>query len=85
MIIGTPTGIYATFVLQTVADEDTSHVIWPSCPSNGWKAGVNRLTSMPNGSPLGLLPNAKPPSVVKGDVVDVALGSIETHGPYQHG
>lgn len=76
VVIGTGTGIYATFVLTVVAEEDTSHVIWPSCPADGWKAGVNRLTSMPNGSPLGLLPNARPPQF---------NSKIETHGPYQHG
>ena len=56
VIIGTPTGIYATFVMTIVAEEDQSRVVWPSCPSNGWTNGVNRLTSLPNGSPLGLLP-----------------------------
>jgi len=61
-----------------------SHVIWPSCPSNGWKAGVNRLTSHPNGSPLGLLPNAQAPHL-DAQLWDMSLGRIETHGPYQHG
>jgi beta-mannosidase len=56
VVIGTPTGIYATFVLAVVAQEDASRVIWPSCPSSGWIAGVNRLTSLPNNSTLGLLP-----------------------------
>ena len=35
VIIGTPTGIYATFVLTVVMEEDMSRVLWPSCPSNG--------------------------------------------------
>ena len=47
--------------MQTVVDEDMSRVAWPSCPSNGWVAGVDRLSAHPNGSPLGLLPNARPP------------------------
>jgi beta-mannosidase len=51
----------ATFVMQTVVDEDQSRVAWPSCPSNGWTAGVDRLSGHPNGSPLGLLPNARTP------------------------
>ena len=53
--------MYATFVMQTVVDEDQSRVAWPSCPSSGWVAGVDRLSAHPNGSPLGLLPNARPP------------------------
>jgi beta-mannosidase len=80
VVIGTPTGIYATFVLTTVVGEDQSHIVWPSCPSNGWKAGVNRLTCMPNGSPLGLLPQARAPPGGEDD-----SPPIETHGPYQHG
>ncbi len=60
-MIGTPTGIYATFVMAIVASEDQSRTIWPSCPANGWTAGVNRLTAQPNGSPLGLLPRLAPP------------------------
>lgn len=47
--------------MQTVVDEDQSRVAWPSCPSSGWVAGVDRLSAHPNGSPLGLLPNARPP------------------------
>ncbi len=61
VILNTSTGVYATFVMQTVVDEDMSRVAWPSCPSNGWSAGVDRLSAHPNGSPLGLMPNAKPP------------------------
>ncbi len=66
VIIGTPTGIYATFVLTVVMEEDMSRVLWPSCPSNGWKAGVHRLDAHPDGSPLGLLPNARPPTAILG-------------------
>eukprot|EP01065_Artemidia_motanka_P025528 TRINITY_DN30520_c0_g1_i1.p1 TRINITY_DN30520_c0_g1~~TRINITY_DN30520_c0_g1_i1.p1 ORF type:complete len:912 (+),score=270.91 TRINITY_DN30520_c0_g1_i1:48-2783(+) len=75
VVIGTSTGIYATFVLTIVAEEDQMRSIWPSCPANGWKSGVERLTSRPNGSPLGLGPAFHTPE----------WGSnIETHGPYQH-
>merc|ERR1712232_589403 len=70
VIIGTGTGIYATFVMTVVAEEDSSRTIWPSCPALGWTGGVDRLTSIPNGKPL---------TTPKGGF------SIETHGPYQHG
>lgn len=49
-------GIYASFVMTVVAEEDSSRPPWPSSPSNGWLSGVDRLTSLPNGSPLGLQP-----------------------------
>ena len=51
VILNTSTGVYASFVLQTVVEEDVSRPVWPSCPSNGWAAGVGRLDSHPNGSP----------------------------------
>eukprot|EP00045_Choanoeca_perplexa_P014475 m.170359 g.170359 ORF g.170359 m.170359 type:complete len:852 (-) comp16688_c0_seq1:1727-4282(-) len=56
VVLGTPTGIYATFVMTVVAQEDKSRAVWPSCPGQGWEAGVNRLTGLPNDSPKGLLP-----------------------------
>ena len=77
VIIGTPTGIYATFVMTIVVEEDMSRIIWPSCPAAGWKSGVHRLTSLPNGSPLGLNPMFSEEEVGWGT-------AIETHGPYQH-
>ena len=52
VIIGTPTGIYATFVMTVVAQEDQSRAVWPSCPALGWTGGVNRLTSMPKRTQL---------------------------------
>eukprot|EP01060_Flectonema_neradi_P008387 TRINITY_DN159_c8_g1_i1.p1 TRINITY_DN159_c8_g1~~TRINITY_DN159_c8_g1_i1.p1 ORF type:complete len:941 (+),score=169.32 TRINITY_DN159_c8_g1_i1:61-2823(+) len=82
VVIGTSTGIYATFVMTVVVEEDKSRIIWPSCPAAGWKSGVHRLTSMPNGSPLGLNP-----SFLDNSVRDDTVGwgsNIETHGPYQH-
>jgi len=69
VILNTSTGVYASFVLQTVVEEDVSRPVWPSCPSNGWAAGVGRLDSHPNGSPLGLLPNARPPPPAADDAV----------------
>jgi len=68
--MGTPTGIYATFVMTVVAEEDKSRAIWPSCPALGWTTGVRRLDSIPTGSALTTPDGGK---------------SIETHGPYQHG
>ena len=46
------TAVYASFVMATVADEDKSRVVWPSCPADGWSAGVHKLTGLPNGEPL---------------------------------
>lgn len=70
VVMGTDTGIYATFVMTVVAEEDASRVVWPSCPALGWTGGVHRLTSIPNGLPL-----TTPSSGLL----------IELHGPYQHG
>jgi beta-mannosidase len=50
-------GLYASFVMTTVAAEDASRPPWPASPSNGWLSGVDALTSLPNGSPLGLQPS----------------------------
>ena len=70
VVEGTPTGIYATFVMTVVGEEDNSRVLWPSCPASGWTGGVSRLTSIPTGSKL--------TTPVKGP-------TLETHGSYQHG
>eukprot|EP00698_Gefionella_okellyi_P004282 TRINITY_DN13971_c0_g1_i1.p1 TRINITY_DN13971_c0_g1~~TRINITY_DN13971_c0_g1_i1.p1 ORF type:complete len:1022 (-),score=216.49 TRINITY_DN13971_c0_g1_i1:104-3169(-) len=45
-------GLFASFVVTTVASEDTSRPVWPSCPSRGWLSGVDRLTGLPNGQAL---------------------------------
>ena len=45
-------GLYASFVMTTVASEDQSRAIWPSCPSGGWKSGVDTLWGLPNGNPF---------------------------------
>ena len=70
VVIGTGTGIYATFVMTVVAEEDKSRPVWPSCPASGWTGGVNPLTSIPNGKPL---------------TTPEKTYSMETHGPYTHG
>eukprot|EP00463_Aulacantha_scolymantha_P006251 TRINITY_DN783_c1_g1_i1.p1 TRINITY_DN783_c1_g1~~TRINITY_DN783_c1_g1_i1.p1 ORF type:complete len:371 (+),score=60.07 TRINITY_DN783_c1_g1_i1:217-1329(+) len=70
VIIGTGTGIYATFVMTVVSQEDKSRSLWPSCPALGWTAGVHKLNALPNGNAL-LTPKSGK--------------TIETHGPYQHG
>ena len=70
VVMGSPTGIYATFVMSVVAEEDASRAVWPSCPALGWTTGVRMLDALPNGNAL-TTPKRSP--------------SIETHGPYQHG
>eukprot|EP01003_Olkasia_polycarbonata_P005258 NODE_47_length_1953_cov_116.009454_g28_i0.p1 GENE.NODE_47_length_1953_cov_116.009454_g28_i0~~NODE_47_length_1953_cov_116.009454_g28_i0.p1 ORF type:complete len:546 (+),score=77.92 NODE_47_length_1953_cov_116.009454_g28_i0:190-1638(+) len=45
-------GVYASFVMTTVASEDNSRSIWSSCPSVGWHTGVTRLTSFTDGKTL---------------------------------
>ena len=45
-------GLYESLVMPTVAANDASRPIWPSSPSSGWRGGVDRLTSRPNGKPL---------------------------------
>jgi len=70
VVLNTSTGIYATFVMTVVAEEDGSRAIWPSCPSSGWTGGVDRLTSIPNGKVL---------------TTPVVGPKFETHGPYEHG
>ena len=71
VVMGQPTGIYATFVMTVVAEEDQSRAVWPSCPASGWTAGVDRLTSLPTGNNPLSTPEQGP--------------TFETHGPYQHG
>ena len=72
--MGTPTEVYATFVMQVVAEEDHTRIIWPSCPSDsGWKTGVWRITGKPNGEKLTTYPRNEEQS------------KLEVHGPYQHG
>ena len=71
VVMGTPNEIYATFVLQTVAEEDDTRSIWPSSPSyHGWRSGVFTKDGRPNGKPLATRdPKAFP-------------NKLEDHGPY---
>jgi beta-galactosidase/beta-glucuronidase len=42
----TKMAIYATFVMQTVAQEDPTRPLWPSCPSTtGWKVVWHALAA----------------------------------------
>jgi beta-mannosidase len=71
VVMGTDTEIYATFVMQTVAEEDDTRTIWPTSPSKlGWKSGVYTLDGRPNGKPLATR-NQKDFNA-----------TIESHGPY---
>lgn len=70
--MNTATEIYATFVMQTVAEEDDTRIVWPSCPAAvGWKTGVYTIDGRPNGSQLSTMDRVEdqPP--------------LEVHGPYQ--
>lgn len=74
VVMGTETEIYATFVMQTVAEEDDTRSIWPSSPSpHGWKTGVFILDGRPNGNAL---------STWGPDDFET---KVESHGPYKHG
>ena len=71
-------GLYASFVMTTVASVDRSRPVWPSCPSNGWDSGVDRLSGRPNGKPLSTRnPNQPPVGRPSGYPF-----LFETHGPY---
>jgi beta-galactosidase/beta-glucuronidase len=48
--------------------------VWPYSPSEGWISGVNTLTGLPDGSPFKFSSTSLK-----------TTGTIETHGPYQHG
>ena len=72
-----PSGVFATFVMTIVAQEDQSRAVWPSSPAVGWATGVDRLYQTPNWeSPLGM--------TTKGGGHSWS-GGIESHAPYQTG
>ncbi|GBG30059.1 Beta-mannosidase [Hondaea fermentalgiana] len=73
VIPGTPTAIYADFVIREIVNEDISRIVWPSCPSNGWTRGVHRLTSLPIARNATFVPHVN------------VTRTIEAHGPYRHG
>lgn len=71
VIMDTPSEIYASFVMTIVADEDDTHIIWPSSPSkHGWKTGVYTIDGRPNGNRL---------STYGPDDFE---NEIDAHGPY---
>ena len=72
-----PSGVFASFVMTVVAQEDQSRVVWPSSPAKGWSTGVHRLYQTPDwDSPRGL--------TTKGGG-ESWTGGIESHAPYQTG
>ena len=68
-------GLYESFVMPTVASVDKSRAVWPSCPSSGWLAGVDRLTSRANGQTLVTGATSDPPR-------PAGSPALEGHGPY---
>ena len=73
VVMGTPSEIYATFVMKIVAEEDDTRPIWPSSPSrHGWKTGVRRL----DGFPL-----ARNTDLTTWDPSSFS-SHLESHGPY---
>lgn len=73
VVMGTPSEIYANFVMKTVAEEDDTRPIWPSSPSrHGWKAGVRRLDGRPLARNIDLVTWG--PNEFSTD--------LESHGPY---
>ena len=68
-------GLYDSFVMPKVAQVDRSRPVWPSCPSDGWASGADRLSSRPNGKTLD----------TRTSLPDRPIGfpfPQETHGPY---
>ena len=72
-----PSGLFASFVMTVVAQEDQSRAVWPSSPSKGWATGVHRLYQTPRSdSSIGLTTKGGGHSWT---------GGIESHAPYQTG
>lgn len=59
--------LYIDTVLTTLAAEDPTRPVWPSCPNEGLVAGVHSTTGLPNGRPL---------------VARLSGRILDTHGPY---
>ena len=52
-------GIFSSFALSIVRQQDPSRPLWPASPSAGWASGVDRLWGLPKrGEPLAALLNA---------------------------
>eukprot|EP01052_Picozoa_sp_SAG31_P011930 SAG31_NODE_687_length_12813_cov_2.597216_12_plen_304_part_00 len=80
-------GLYADFVMTTVAQEDRSRVVLPSCPSNGWISGVFRGSGLPNGQELinspGKTNDTRPCTACQCGLS--GCSEAESHGPYLGG
>jgi hypothetical protein len=80
-------GLYSDFVMTTVAEEDRSRPVWPSCPSNGWSSGVFRGTGLPNGMRLvnspGKTNDTRPCTACQCGLS--GCSAAEMHGPYLGG
>lgn len=61
--------------MPLIVSEDASRTPWPSSPSSGWASGVDRLTSLPNGNVMRVIPA---PSVV----TNVTGGVTQTNANY---
>ena len=52
-------GVYASFALSAVREQDASRPLWPASPAAGWATGVDRLWGLPKlGEPLAARLNA---------------------------
>ena len=71
-----PSALYASLVMEAVAREDNSRVVWPSSPAAGWLSGVDRLWGTPNGEPL---------IALVGSQCHIWSCANERHGTYQAG
>eukprot|EP00660_Eupelagonema_oceanica_P019501 gene19501-biopygen17562 len=77
-----PRPLHASFTLTVVVEEDQMRSIWPSCPANGWKTGVHRLTSQPNGFPLHMTGTCHPPETTAATyrrAICVVAGHMQDH------
>lgn len=71
-----PTTVYSAVVMTTVAEEDSSRIVWPASPAAGWLTGVNQLYGTPNGAPLVAL---------VGHMPHIWSAGNERHGQYTAG
>jgi hypothetical protein len=76
--------LYASHVMAKVANEDSSRPLWPASPSRGWSAGVDPITSAPDGRELRARALHDATSSAQPSAAEPAR-DIERHGPYSHG
>lgn len=69
-------GVVTGFVIPTIAQQDDSRPLWPSCPSTGWLTDVNRLSSLPNGEAFAIIP-------ADSTTVQMQGGIVQTNANYQ--